>query len=65
MQEEIILTPEQEKLLLDFWNKDPANPPSIKALTQELAKTMPDIEGKNLDGRGPLGKAVKKNSRAI
>ena len=61
MHEEIILTPEQEKLLLDFWNKDPANPPSIKALTQELVKTIPELVGTIQDGRTPLGRAVKKS----
>jgi hypothetical protein len=46
------LTPEQEKQVLDLWNKDPKSPPGLKQLTQE-------IFGGEFDGRSWQGKAIK------
>lgn len=46
------LNPEQEKELLDFWNKTPDNPPSIKELGAE-------VFGEECDGRSENGRAIK------
>lgn len=46
------LTSEQELILLDAWNKNPSNPPSLKELTQL-------IYGGDFDGRSDEGKSVK------
>lgn len=51
--EDIVLTPEQEKQILDFWNRDPANPPGIKELTKAIFP-----EG-NFDGRSAQGRSIK------
>lgn len=56
------LTLEQEKLILDTWNANSSNPPSLKELTQL-------IYGGDFDGRSEEGKSIKlflasKNLRA-
>lgn len=53
MENELNLTPEQEKLLLDAWNKTPDNPPSFP----ELSKA---VFGQEYDGRTVQGRAIKK-----
>ena len=52
--EEISLTPEQEKQVLDFWNRDPAHSLGIKELTKAIFP-----EGDH-DGRSIFGRAIKK-----
>ena len=51
---ELELTPEQEKLMLDLWNKNPSSPPGLKEITKE-------IFGGDFDGRSAQGRAVKKS----
>lgn len=46
------LTVEQEKQILDFWNRTPDNPPGLKELTQE-------VFGGEFDGRSEQGRAIK------
>ena len=46
------LTTEQEKQVLEFWNRTPDNPPSLKDITKE-------IFGAEYDGRSEQGKAIK------
>jgi hypothetical protein len=48
----MLLTPEQEKLILECWNRTPDNPPSLKDLTQA-------VFGGEFDGRSEQGRAVK------
>ena len=48
------LTKEQEDLIIQIWNANKDNPPSLQELTQ---KVFPDIP--NVDGRSVYGKAVK------
>lgn len=48
------LTPEQEKQMMDFWNKTPESPPGLKEITKE-------IFGGDFDGRSAQGRAVKKS----
>lgn len=47
------LTEEQEKMMMDAWNKNPNNPPGLKELTQL-------IFGGEYDGRDEEGKSIKK-----
>jgi hypothetical protein len=47
------LTETQEKLMLEFWNKTPNEPPSITAIGQQ-------IFGFEIDGRSKEGRAIKK-----
>jgi hypothetical protein len=54
MPEEVTLSEEQEKIIVDEWNSRPDDPPSLLALIKE---TFP---GRNLDGRSKEGRAVKK-----
>ena len=54
MAEEIILTEEQEKIIVDMWNSRPDDPPSLLTLIKEA------FPGRNLDGRSKEGRAVKK-----
>lgn len=54
MAEEIILTEEQEKIIVDMWNSRPDDPPSLLTLIREA------FPGRNLDGRSKEGRAVKK-----
>lgn len=70
------LTPEQQQLILDAWNKNPTNPPSLLDLIKlvfvteiELEIQKPEAERKVIDGRSEHGKTVKmflasKNLRA-
>lgn len=46
------LTVEQEKKVLDFWNRTPDNPPGLKEITKE-------VFGGDFDGRSEEGRAVK------
>ena len=46
------LTPEQEKQVLDLWNKNPNSPPGLKELTQ-------GIFGGEYDGRSWQGRVIK------
>jgi len=46
------LTVEQEKQVLDFWNRTPDSPPGLKEITKE-------IFGGDFDGRSEQGKAIK------
>lgn len=46
------LTEEQEKLILDLWNRTPSNPPGLKELTKE-------VFGGEYDGRSEQGRAIK------
>jgi hypothetical protein len=48
----MILTVEQEKQILDFWNRTPDNPPGLKDITKE-------IFGGDFDGRSEQGRAIK------
>jgi len=48
------LTKEQEDLIIQIWNANKDNPPSLQELTQ---KVFPDVP--NVDGRSVYGKAVK------
>lgn len=52
-QKDIELTPEQEKLMMDLWNKTPNSPPGLKEITKE-------IFGGEFDGRSAQGRAIKK-----
>lgn len=47
------LTVEQEKQLLDFWNRTPDSPPGLKECTEHL------FPGMSLDGRSDEGRAIK------
>jgi len=47
------LTTEQEKQVLDFWNRTPNNPPGLKEITEEL------FPGQNYDGRSEQGRSIK------
>jgi hypothetical protein len=49
-----ILTKDQEDLVIQLWNDNKDNPPSLQDLTQ---KVFPEIA--NVDGRSVYGKAVK------
>ena len=49
-----ILTKDQEDLVIQIWNDNKDNPPSLQDLTQ---KVFPEIP--NVDGRSVYGKAVK------
>lgn len=49
-----ILTKDQEDLVIQIWNDNKDNPPSLQDLTQ---KVFPEIA--NVDGRSVYGKAVK------
>jgi hypothetical protein len=51
---ELELTSEQEKQMLDLWNKNPSSPPGLKEITKE-------IFGGDFDGRSAQGRAVKKS----
>jgi hypothetical protein len=46
------LTVEQEKQVVEFWNRAPDNPPGLKEITRE-------IFGGDFDGRSEQGRAVK------
>lgn len=48
------LTKEQEDLIIQVWNANKDNPPSLQALTQQVFPEIP-----NVDGRSVYGKAVK------
>ena len=48
------LSVEQEKQILDFWNRTPDNPPGLKEITEHI------FPGQNLDGRSDEGRAIKK-----
>lgn len=50
---DIRLTEAQEKQIIDLWNVNPNNPPSLKELTQTLF-------GKDFDGRSAEARAIKK-----
>lgn len=52
MSEEITLTEEQQRFILDLWNSRPKNPPSIPEIVNL-------IFGIQTDGRCPYAKAVK------
>ena len=54
MSEEVILSGEQEKIIIDEWNSRPDDPPSLLTLIKEA------FPGRNLDGRSKEGRAVKK-----
>jgi hypothetical protein len=47
------LTVEQEKQILDFWNRTPDSPPGLKEITEHL------FPNQKLDGRSDEGKAIK------
>lgn len=49
------LSVEQEKQLLDFWNRTPDSPPGLKECTEHL------FPGQKLDGRSDEGKAIKRS----
>jgi len=49
----MILTVEQEKQVLDFWNRTPDSPPGLKEITEHI------FPGQNYDGRSEQGKAIK------
>lgn len=61
-EKEIILTDAQEKLLLETWNKDPLNPPSLKELT--IALFGGEFDGRSLQGRAIKRSLMKFNIRA-
>lgn len=46
------LTPEQEKVVLDSWNQNSSNPPSLKELTKS-------VFGEEFDGRSEQGRCIK------
>lgn len=50
--EDLELTPEQEKIMLDTWNSTPGNPPSLLTLSKA-------IFGMELDGRTKEVRAIK------
>jgi hypothetical protein len=50
--DDLILTPEQEKKMLDLWNATPAHPPGLKELTKA-------VFGGEFDGRSREGRALK------
>jgi len=52
-KENIVLTVEQDKQILDFWNRTPSNPPGLKEITEHL------FPGMNYDGRSGFGRAIK------
>jgi hypothetical protein len=52
---EIILTQEQQDLIISTWNDNKENPPSLHDLTKKIFPEIPD-----LDGRSIYGKAIKK-----
>src|SRR5438045_9543660 len=47
------LTPEQEAAMLEFWNKDPNNPPPLSDLASH-------VFGRECDGRSKEARAIKK-----
>ncbi len=51
--DEIELTPDQEKAMLEFWNRTPNAPPSLKEITRHI------FNG-DFDGRSKEGRAIKK-----
>jgi hypothetical protein len=53
VMEDLELTPEQEKIMLDTWNATPASPPSLAALSKA-------VFGVELDGRTKEVRAIKK-----
>ncbi len=62
MTNQIILSQDQQNLIIQIWNKDKDNPPDLLSLTQLVFPEASDI-----DGRSVYGKAVKKflASRAL
>jgi hypothetical protein len=54
--EEIILSKEQELIILKEWEKNPENPPSVNDL---IRLCWPDIEEEMIDGRSSYGKIIK------
>src|ERR1700722_4008904 len=50
--QEIILTPEQERQIIELWNQNPSKPPGLKELTKA-------VSGTEQDGRSFWGKAIK------
>lgn len=51
--DDIELTADQEKAVLEFWNRTPNEPPALKDITKH-------VFGTELDGRSQEGRAIKK-----